>query len=273
MLNRLLKCKKSSRCGLIHVCNQCADNYQKKKFAMHTKELDYTKFDNFFYVVVGSKTITTLRENLEEIKSFLVEFSARKNRKRGIFKTAEFFIRLEVSFRAGLGFYPHINIMFFNVDKSALETELYNLCVNNSLKYRSFSKDNNENTIKSVLWYILKFNKMEWKKMLAVQVATKGFQEIRYSSAFKYTDLNKFDDEILPIIDMSFIKPKRIRSSSEVSIYKKIKDEQKKLNEKKKNSLKNLRRCACGCGMVLDTKRKYYCKECMLKHHAITKIA
>lgn len=269
MLNRLLKCKKGSRCNLIHACEECGNNYQKRQFALHVKELNFNKLENFHYVVIGSKSITTLNENIEQIKAFMRDFSARKNRKRGIFKTAEFFSRIEVSFRAGLGFYPHVNIMFFNADLPDIQSELYHLCDGNDLKYRVFKKESSEDTIKSMLWYILKFNKMQWKKSVAAQVATKGMHEIRYSGEFKYTNLNKFDDEILPLIDMSFMKVHPIRSGREVAINNAYKRKQSELKQKKKKALSKLKSCGCGCGLKLDTRRKYYDRECMKKHRAL----
>jgi hypothetical protein len=265
MLNRLLRCNAGKRCNYIHACKECANNYQKRQFALHVKELDFTKLNSFYYVVVGSKRIDTLRTNLEEIKEFMKRFSARKNRKRGIFKFGEFFSRLEVSFKHGFGFYPHLNIMFFNVSLSELQEELYHLTDAHELKFKIYRKDADENTIKSMLWYILKYNQMEWKKGVAVQVACKGLQEIRYSTMFRYTDLNKFDDDILPLIDMSFMKIHPIRSGREVELNNKIKLERAKLNKKYRDKLSKLKRCACGCGVALDTKRKYYSHECMLR--------
>jgi len=236
--------------------------YQKRQFALHVKELDFKQFDNFYYVVIGSKHIDTLGNNLEEIKSFMRDFSARKNRKRGIFKLGQFFSRLEVSFKSGLGFYPHVNLMFFNVGLLDLQEELYHLCDSNGLKFRIFKKEESENTVKSMLWYILKYNKMEWKKSVAVQVACKGLQEIRYSSAFKFTNLNMFDDDILPLIDMNFIKVHPIRSGREIEIINKHKQKLYKLKQDKKKKLSNLKRCKCGCGMSPSGRRLYYSDKC-----------
>ena len=266
MFKRLLRCKEGNRCHLIHCCEDCASNYQKHKFVMHTKELKNSQREKFFYCVIGSKYISTLNNNINEIKEFMRSFSALSSRKRGIFKSCDFFMRLEVSFKPKIGFYPHLNIMFFNVDKSSIESELYNILDKHNLKIRIFSKDNNINTIKSILWYILKYNKMDWRKAMAVQIATKGLQEIRYSKMFKYTDIDKLDDEIFPILDMSFLMPMNVRTRKEVSIRASYSNKIKKIRSSEKYALSKLRKCACGCGRVLDTKRKYFDKICMLNH-------
>jgi len=260
MINRLFRCKEGKRCGLIYACKSCGDLYQKRRFVYHTKELNY-KFKNFYYVVIGCDKFLTLRDNIEKVKAFLSEFSKLNSRKRGVFACLSYLLRLEVSF-GKYGFYPHINILIFDVDIEAFLLELYQILNDNKLSIKSIKKNNDINTFKSILWYIFKYNKMEWRKAMAVQIALKCVKTLRYSNDFSFTNVSMLDDEIFPYLDMSFLSSKKLRSKRETRIIKKVSEKRKKLNVELKTKLKNLKRCACGCGMALDTNRKYYSKEC-----------
>ncbi|MBU1666939.1 hypothetical protein KKC13_00850 [bacterium] len=158
------------------------------------------------YIVIKSNKFGTLREKLNDLIILLDEVKELK--KRG--KLPSFFGRLEISFkRDKLGFNPHLNLLVWG-DYSIFQ----NLANSLGLNFWHKNKNNDTNTIKSIVWYMLKFNSIGIEKGETVKKALNKKRTIINSSDFSFKTINYTDEYI--DIDFSPMCVYPIRSSTEV---------------------------------------------------------
>lgn len=209
MIERVISCREGRRCGNHFACPSCAESWRKKKFLKHFNNFKLS-FDSLTYIVVKNQSVGSLKAKLEPILKFLDELRLLKKRD----KLQVCFCRLEVSFsRFYCGFNPHLNIILLdeNIDNFAALAAKYNL----SFWHRKKSAD--INTLKSIGWYILKFNNIGIERGEAVRKALNRKNTILYTKEFEAKD---YIDEIANI-DFSFLGVYPIRTKKEIELRKK----------------------------------------------------
>ena len=222
-------CVKGRRCKSFFTCSVCGGHLQKKRFKNFTNSYTRIDTDIITYIVIKPSKITILEDNLNTILNFMDDLRTLKKNK----KIGDFYSRLEVSFSKDLGFNPHLNILSFGDF-----TEIKKLLKDYDLTFWSRKKENNKDTIFSIIWYMLKFNSIGKEQGKAVKTALNRRRAILYSNRFT----PKKDSCDMEFIDtnFSFLGTKPIRSKEEVFYRKEIAKERKKINLKLKKFLSKL---------------------------------
>jgi len=231
-LEKILHCKEGFRCHSPLSCRNCGDNYQRGHFKAFCDTFKQSNNDIITYFVIKNSSLCTLREGTTNIFLFLDEIKKLKKRK----KICEFYSTFEVSFSKNtLGFNPHLNFLFFGkIDADIKQiAEKYNLSVWNR------KKDNDKNTVLSLVWYFLKFNKINIEEGEAVRKVLNKRRRIFKSGRFNVAKVD-YIDEIIDI-DFSFMGTYPIRSKEEVEAREEIREERKKLNKKFKGKIKRIK--------------------------------
>ncbi len=218
-----LKCQSGKRCGFFLGCSTCAGIWRRHKFSEFCSALDlnYNKISNedIFYIVIRPDFFGTLREKIEKIFLLVSEIREyRRNKKKLPF----FYARLEISFKKSqLGFNPHLNII--TTDKVFFKK----IAQKFGLNFWSRKKNNDLNTIKSIVWYMLKFNRLDYEQARAVQITLNKRRTIMTSEHFKTKniDYNYYIDT-----DFSFLGVMEIRSKDEVRLRNRVKKIRKNVN-------------------------------------------
>ena len=221
-----MSCDKFRRCKSFFTCSVCGGHLQKKRFKNFTNVYNKSDNDIITYIVIKPSKNKILSDSLNDILDLLNDI--RKLKKNG--KIGDFYSRLEVSFSKNLGFNPHLNILSFGDFK-----EIKTLLDNYDLSFWHRKKDNNKDTVLSIIWYMLKFNSIGIEQGKAVKTALNRKRVILYSNRF--TPLKDNCDSAFIDTDFSFLGIKPIRSKQEVLFRKKIKEERKKTNLKLKKFL------------------------------------
>ena len=222
-LERIVSCSEGKRCNYPLSCEKCGENWRRAKFKAFAERLPFAVSDNAIitYIVIKANPLLNLHDGIEEIYSYIDKL--REAKKRGKLPTC--FCRLEVSFgKKNLGFNPHLNIISFH-DKDFF----IDLAKNYNLTSWYSRKDSNKDTILSIAWYILKFNKIGIEKGEAVRKALKKRNQITHSKEFNHANINYIDEFI--DIDFSFMGVYPIRTKEEIELRKKLSEERRKLNK------------------------------------------
>jgi hypothetical protein len=227
MLKRVLYCKPSNRCKNRFACKHCGEIWQKQNFLKFCDGLSNFRKNHHYnesitYFVIKAYEIMNLNDGLEACYSFIDELRELKKRD----KIAPFWLNLEVSFgKKNLGFNPHVNLVYFG-NKEDIER----ITCNYKLKCWSAKKENTDNTIKSLVWYSLKFNNIGIEKGEAVRIAINKRNTTLHTKHFN----TKSYVHDIAYIDFSFLGVYPIRSKEEVFYRKKYKEELKELRNKYK---------------------------------------
>ena len=227
ILQKIQNCKKGRRCNRPLSCSFCGEGWQKGKFKGFIdcfNKLHLSNDTRLTFIVITSNKFGTLREKSERIFKLLEEIKELK--KRG--KLPLFFGRLEFSFgKKSLGFNPHLNLLVWG-DYSLFKELSHEL----DLRFWSEKKTNNEETVKSIVYYMLKFNNIGIEKGEAVRKILDKKRTIVNSREFQFKNVNYIDEYI--DIDFSFMGVYPIRSKKEIYLKAQHKKELKKLREKLK---------------------------------------
>ena len=209
-IQQILKCKKGFRCHSHLSCKKCGDIWQRNKFKNFCLNLDKCNLSNvtsLTYIVIKSNKISNLKNKLEDIINFLDDIKLLKKRN----KISTFYSRLEVSFsKAKLGFHPHINFLVWG------DISLYRELANkHNLAFWHSKKKNDTDTIKSIIWYSLKYNSIGVEEGEAVRVALDRKNTILASKEF--TNIVNYTDELIDL-DFCFMGIYPIRSKKEIEL-------------------------------------------------------
>lgn len=229
-LKNQLNCKEGWRCKKPLLCHFCAKIWQKRHFKAFAQTLVHRGDDSITYMIVKSNSLNTLGVGIEDCYKFLGELKELKKRD----KICDFYSRLEVSFGVNqLGFNPHINIVFFGSINGIKEiAQRYNLGVWHR------KKENDRDTILSIVWYMLKFNDIGLTQGEAVATALKKRRTILHTKRFNYT-LPKDSDELIDM-DFSFLGTYSIRSKEEVSLREEIREKRRAINSEFKQKMESI---------------------------------
>jgi len=216
-LIRIKNCREERRCGNIYACKTCGTIYQKRKFLEHINNIS-VDFKSLTYIVLKSNGFGSLQDKIEPLFKYLNEIRLLRKRKK---LSGEYFARLEVSFsKFYCGFNPHLNIVALDC---AADTFLSLARKHNLIIYNRQKKPDTD-TLKSICWYILKYNPIGIERGEAVRKAIKKRNTILYSNAFKQKN---YCDELTQI-DFSFLGVYQIRSKEEIA----LREERKKIVRK-----------------------------------------
>lgn len=230
---KILQCRKNRRCNRPLSCPHCGEGWRKAKFKGFCQcletfdKLKQTSDTSLTYIVIKSNKFGTLREKLNNLFVFLDEVKELK--KRG--KLPSFFGRLEISFkRDKLGFNPHLNLLVWG------DYSIFQILANSlGLNFWHKNKSNDTKTIKSIVWYMLKFNNIGIEKGEAVRKALNKKRTIVNSSDFTFKTINYVDEYI--DIDFSFMGVYPIRSKKEINLRVKHNKNLKGLREELKREI------------------------------------
>ena len=229
-LQKIQDCKKGRRCNRTLSCSFCGLGWQKGKFKGFMQcftKLHLSSDTRLTYIVISSNKLGTLREKSEKIFELLEEMKELKKRA----KLPLFFGRLEFSFgKKSLGFNPHLNLLIWG-DDSIFKELSHKL----NLRFWSKKKTNDKKTVKSIVWYMLKFNNIGIEEGEAVRKILDTKRTIVNSREFKSKNLNYIDDFI--DIDFSFMGTYPIRSKKEIDLMAQHKIKLKKLREELKTDM------------------------------------
>jgi len=226
-LNQILNCRKNFRCHAPLSCKTCGETWQKAKFKGFCSSFKFSNKDSITFLVIKPDYLNSLTVGVSLMFGFINEL--RDLKKRG--KICDFYSRLEVSFgKQYLGFNPHLNIVCFGDTKSIEEA-----VKTHGLGIYKRKKENDINVVKSLLWYILKYNPLGVEKGEAVRKAFDKKSSVLHSKRF---NSKSYIDEIIDI-DFSFMGVYPIRTKEELIFRAKIKDERAKINKKFKKFLSN----------------------------------
>lgn len=224
-LKKILECRKFKRCNSPLSCSFCGESWRRGKFKQFVNTYKVADNDSITYLVIKSNSLNTLGQGIQDVYALIEELKELK--KRG--KISDFYSRFEVSFSKNtLGFNPHLNILFFG-DIGGIKA----MAKEHNLSVWSCKKKNDENTVKSIIWYMLKYNKIGQEEGEAVKKALDRRRTILHTKRFNHKNINYLDDFL--DLDFSFLGVYPIRSKAELKLREEIKNEKKKLNLKLKN--------------------------------------
>ena len=230
-LKRVLECREGKRCNSPLCCSKCGESWQKGKFKSFANRLPSVveASDILTYIVIKSNELNTLSQGIADLMDFMN--SLREFKKRGRLTTS--FSRLEVSFgKKNLGFNPHLNMLVWG-DISEIER----LSKEHGLKLWKQSKENSITVAKSVVWYMLKHNKIGIEKGEAVRIALNKRTPLLHTKEFNHKTISYIDEFI--DIDFSFMGIYPVRSRAEIKLRDSIREAKSKLNQSLKNLIAN----------------------------------
>jgi hypothetical protein len=237
-LNKIVHCKKGRRCNRPLSCPTCGSNWQRGKFKGFSQCLDNLdevhSLSNtpLTYIVITPNRFGTLGEKSKVIFELLEKMKELKKRK----KLPLFFGRLEFSIKnISLGFNPHLNLIVWG-DYSIFKKLSHEL----NLRFWFRKKTNDMETVQSIAWYMLKFNKIGIEEGEAVRKLLDKKRTISNSREFAFKDFNYINEYI--DIDFSFMGVYSIKSKEEIRLEKEHRETLKKLRiklEKKKKKAHN----------------------------------
>jgi hypothetical protein len=173
----------------------------------------------------------SLRVGIEKIFLFIDEL--REEKKRG--RLPLMYSRLEVSFgKKNLGFNPHLNIISFGNPN-----HIKDIATRYGLKIWYQKKDNQRDTALSIAWYILKFNNIGIEKGEAVRKVLNRRTTLLHSKEFNHKSINYIDEYI--DLNFSFMGVYPIRTKMEIEVRKLIQDDRRKINQKFKRLMKDVK--------------------------------
>ena len=228
-LKKILECKKGSRCNSPLSCRNCGENWRRGKFKQFVNCYDTLPTDIITYLVIKSSNFNTLDKGITDIYNLIEDIRELKKR----CKIADFYLKIEVSFgKKSLGFNPHINILFFGDVGNIVElASKYNLTVWKK------SKLNNEQVVKSIVWYMLKYNNLGIEKGEAVRIALNKRTTLLHSKRFNHKTISYIDDYI--DLDFTWMGVYPIRSKEEILFRNKIKNDRAILSKSLRDFIKN----------------------------------
>jgi len=210
-IKKILSCKEKWRCSSPLSCATCGANWQRGKFKAFTSSLELFESDSnviLSYIVIKSNKMGSLRSKIGDL--FLLLDRIKELKKRN--KLPSFFGRLEISFIKGsLGFNPHLNLLVWGDHEAfkLLSSEL-------GLTFWRRQKTNDDKTIKSIAWYILKYNRVGVEKGEAIRKVLEMRRTILTSKNLTLKTIN-YIDEIIDI-DFTFMGTFPIRSKKELAL-------------------------------------------------------
>jgi len=229
-IQKIQKCRTKWRCNSPLSCATCGANWQRGKFKAFTSSLETFESDSnsiLSYIVIKSKKMGSLRSKIGDL--FLLMDKLKELKKRN--KLPNFFGRLEISFSKGsLGFNPHLNLLVWG-DYETFQTVSLEL----SLSFWRRKKTNDDNTIKSIVWYMLKYNNIGIENGEAVRKVLKMRRTIITSKDLTLKTVN-YIDEIIDI-DFSFMGTYPIRSKEEIALRAEHKNTLRDLRNKLKHNI------------------------------------
>jgi len=229
-IKKILNCKEKWRCSSPLSCATCGANWQRGKFKAFTSSLELFEIDSnviLSYIVIKSNKMGSLRTKITDL--FLLLNKIKELKKRD--KLPDFFGRLEISFSKGsLGFNPHLNLLVWG-DYRPFETVSSEL----GLFFWRRQKNNDEKTIKSIVWYMLKYNNVGIENGEAIRKVLGMRRTIITSKNLTLKTIN-YIDEIIDI-DFSFMGTFPIRSKEEIALRAKHKDVLKALRAELKTNI------------------------------------
>jgi len=221
-IKKILSCKEKWRCSSPLSCATCGANWQRGKFKAFTSSLELFESDSnviLSYIVIKSNKMGSLRTKIGDL--FLLMDKLKELKKRN--KLPSFFGRLEISFSKGsLGFNPHLNLLVWGDYKpfELISSEL-------SLSFWRRKKTNDDKTIKSIAWYMLKHNRVGIENGEAIRKVLEMRRTILTSKDLTLKTID-YIDEIIDI-DFTFMGTFPIRSKEELALRSKHKETLKDL--------------------------------------------
>jgi len=235
-IQRVLNCRKGSRCNNFFACKYCGDIWQKKNFINVCNGLNGVNLNDSIitYFIISSDYFGSLNNKLNQLLPFYNDLKELKKRN----KLDVFYSRLEISFKKSkLGFYPHFNIITFSdIDK----TKIKELAIKHGLKVWNRKVDNDINEVKKVFWYILKYNNLGIEKGEAVRIALNKKRTILHSKHFNSDNDLDYLKEISNI-DFGFMGVYPIRTPEEILLREEIRKKRQELNKFFKSKLEEIK--------------------------------
>ena len=228
-IERIISCKKGSRCGHPLSCVVCGSLWQRSRFRGFCDRLESAdiKDKKLKYYIIKTNILNTLRDGIEEVFCFMDRYRAEK--KRGNIPLS--YGRLEVSFgKKSLGFNPHINLLMWDDADGTGDRIIRDIVSELGLVLWSTGKENENDTIKSIVWYMLKHNKIGIEKGEAVRAALNKRNTILHTKEFN-TKYASYTDSIIDI-DFRFMGVYPIRSKEEIRIREMNRQERSRLNRR-----------------------------------------
>jgi len=209
-------------------CRSCGESWRRGKFKQFVNTYNTLPTDIISYLVITSNSLNTLEKGIKDIYSLVNDIRELKKRD----KISDFFLKVEISFgRKSLGYNPHINILFFG-DIGTIKT----LAENHNLTVWSRLKDNNEQTVKSIIWYMLKYNNLGIEKGEAVRIALRKRTTLMHSKRFNHKTISYVDEYI--DLDFGWMGVYPIRSKAEIALRSEIRDDRAVLSKKLRDFIK-----------------------------------
>jgi hypothetical protein len=230
-LKRIENCRKGKRCNAVFSCKYCATTWQKKHFKAFIECLPRINTDIITYYVVRCYGVESLNSKLTQIFNFIDRLKELKKRN----KLPPLYARIEVSYRDLIGFNPHINIVLFSDDYSEFKTIAKEL----HLKLWKRKKQYSEDIAKSLIWYILKPQKLNIQRGEIVRIAFNKRNQIFKTKEFNF-NLNTINENELINLDFSFMGTMPIRTKEELELRAKIREMRREINRKFKEELAKL---------------------------------